>query len=811
MPDDDCSVGEQLERCIWQKDNGQVVRLLTEMGNREAVKYTTKEGVPLLHVAILSHNNHVARLLLDRGADPSVKNSRGRTALHAAAEANNVGLVVDLLKACSVHALDLDGDTALHVAVQRCSVEMTRWLIFGGADPYLPNKKGLACQRLTNKYIIRRLLRDFSRDRPPLTFDKLDSSKPRYFEALKFSLGLLDESPSGIKTDFLYCAVSDKNLAPEKLGGLQDDEEVMGRVVDYRLGQPVQVSLTFDLLEPLDQYREMVLRALFEESGEQKEEKRDVIMDVTVIDAPISADDDDVDHEAAPVTADTTDVTHPSSSDPPAETSESDVVYLARADCHVALEPSGLLFVMCRPIQQNVSLGKGVSMVRSQVDDRVVLRVPEDCHTQIEGELQLEPSPPVKEEEALVAPSVETRCEFDSQTDFIKLRTADGGKTAPNPADDLSVTVDLPLPEGFNGGELKVYIRTFSQDAIVRRRSEVSVSSSDGGSEDSQSESEVEDELEAQKWTQTINFRLSKNDTCMQVPVKPNKTMTVVETNKKITDEKLKKNVAKQYRKRRDKRALFFVAGRPWSGWRECLEVLVVVTAPAHLSRELGRYLADGYCLLHVSGEFLVPKLTDFRVSVMGDVFVEVGEGEAVITFQHVLHVEQTGNHCAFVLRRKSEHVTQGRFQVEQKRKKTKKTKKGDPLWKRKGELHFDMGAVGEFLRTACKEGEELVKYFSDTLLIDLATKMSEAELPALAKRLGLNPTDVDRVLKNASLKSPVFRCFELLRRQRDRSDNTVTFGRCLVTALKELKCQEQCVWLLQRLRDWPQLKEVKC
>ena len=42
--------------------------------------------------------------------------------------------------------------------------------------------------------------------------------------------------------------------------------------------------------------------------------------------------------------------------------------------------------------------------------------------------------------------------------------------------------------------------------------------------------------------------------------------MTVVETKRTVSEEKMTKKIAKQYRIRRYKRALFFVAGRPWVG-----------------------------------------------------------------------------------------------------------------------------------------------------------------------------------------------------------------------------------------------------
>ncbi|KAL8562273.1 hypothetical protein ACOMHN_037229 [Nucella lapillus] len=251
----------------------------------------------------------------------------------------------------------------------------------------------------------------------------------------------------------------------------------------------------------------------------------------------------------------------------------------------------------------------------------------------------------------------------------------------------------------------------------------------------------------------------------MTVPMPVNKTLTVVEMKRTSSDEKLKKRVAKQYRKRRQKRAVFFVAARPWIGWRTCRDVLVVVTSPNHLSRELGHHLADGYSLVHVSGEFRVAPMTDFRLSVIGDLYVESGSKEAVITFRHVLHAEsQCGNHCAFILRNRKEGaaVTKGRLLVEQKRKREKRTKEGHSLWKPKGELQFDMSSITEDMKIPSEEEKELTTHFSDTLLVDLVEKLQENECPVLGCGLGLSTSEMNKVFKNPSLLSPRFKCFEV-------------------------------------------------
>lgn len=55
-------------------------------------------GVRILQAAIESHNDEVAELLLDRGASVTVADTRGWTALHSAAYAGNVNLLVRVLE-----------------------------------------------------------------------------------------------------------------------------------------------------------------------------------------------------------------------------------------------------------------------------------------------------------------------------------------------------------------------------------------------------------------------------------------------------------------------------------------------------------------------------------------------------------------------------------------------------------------------------------------------------------------------------------------------------------------------------------------
>ena len=69
---------------------------------------------------------------------------------------------------------------------------------------------------------------------------------------------------------------------------------------------------------------------------------------------------------------------------------------------------------------------------------------------------QVEPSPPVISPPALtgVQPRTANDVEFQSQTDYIKLRTSDKAESLTH-----DLTFDLPLPAGYTGGTLNVYVR----------------------------------------------------------------------------------------------------------------------------------------------------------------------------------------------------------------------------------------------------------------------------------------------------------------------------------------------------------------
>nr|XP_012631886.1 E3 ubiquitin-protein ligase MIB2 isoform X3 [Microcebus murinus] len=88
---------------------------------RQLVDAKKEDGFTALHLAALNNHREVAQILVREGhCDVNVRNRKLQSPLHLAVQQAHVGLVPLLVDAgCSVNAEDEEGDTALHVALQR--------------------------------------------------------------------------------------------------------------------------------------------------------------------------------------------------------------------------------------------------------------------------------------------------------------------------------------------------------------------------------------------------------------------------------------------------------------------------------------------------------------------------------------------------------------------------------------------------------------------------------------------------------------------------------------------------------------------
>ncbi|XP_064137159.1 E3 ubiquitin-protein ligase MIB2 isoform X4 [Loxodonta africana] len=88
---------------------------------RQLVDAKKEDGFTALHLAALNNHRDVAQILIREGrCDVNLRNRKLQSPLHLAVQQAHMGLVPLLVDAgCSVNAEDEDGDTALHVALQR--------------------------------------------------------------------------------------------------------------------------------------------------------------------------------------------------------------------------------------------------------------------------------------------------------------------------------------------------------------------------------------------------------------------------------------------------------------------------------------------------------------------------------------------------------------------------------------------------------------------------------------------------------------------------------------------------------------------
>ncbi|XP_058991076.1 E3 ubiquitin-protein ligase MIB2 isoform X5 [Mustela lutreola] len=88
---------------------------------RQLVDAQKDDGFTALHLATLNNHREVAQILIREGrCDVNVRNRKLQSPLHLAVQQAHAGLVPLLVDAgCSVNAEDEEGDTALHVALQR--------------------------------------------------------------------------------------------------------------------------------------------------------------------------------------------------------------------------------------------------------------------------------------------------------------------------------------------------------------------------------------------------------------------------------------------------------------------------------------------------------------------------------------------------------------------------------------------------------------------------------------------------------------------------------------------------------------------
>lgn len=133
-------------------------------GNLEAVDLFLKtgmspdsansEGLPVLNTAVRNHQDEVAKLLVERGADVNVTSAdRSNSPLMEAAGRGMQELVELFLdQNALVNLQSRNGQTALMLAVAEGFEETALLLLQHGADPYVSDKLGMSARKYAELY-----------------------------------------------------------------------------------------------------------------------------------------------------------------------------------------------------------------------------------------------------------------------------------------------------------------------------------------------------------------------------------------------------------------------------------------------------------------------------------------------------------------------------------------------------------------------------------------------------------------------------------------------------------------------------------
>ncbi|XP_028820951.1 SH3 and multiple ankyrin repeat domains protein 3-like, partial [Denticeps clupeoides] len=130
------SMAAQLEGCV------ELIKVLKSGGSH--LDYRTREGITALHKAVRTKNHTALITLLDLGASPDYKDSRGLTPLYHSAMVGGDPYCCELLlhDHAQVGCVDENGWQEIHQACRHGHVQHLEHLLFYGADMSAQNASG---------------------------------------------------------------------------------------------------------------------------------------------------------------------------------------------------------------------------------------------------------------------------------------------------------------------------------------------------------------------------------------------------------------------------------------------------------------------------------------------------------------------------------------------------------------------------------------------------------------------------------------------------------------------------------------------
>lgn len=130
------SEGYQFLEAVKERDGDKATDMLSKPGTQIVNTRDITSGDTGLHIAVQRGDLLWVRFLLQRGADPNIRNKKGVSPLQLATALSFTDGVEELIKkGASIDIADQTGETPLIAAVHARNVPLVRLLLAKGADP----------------------------------------------------------------------------------------------------------------------------------------------------------------------------------------------------------------------------------------------------------------------------------------------------------------------------------------------------------------------------------------------------------------------------------------------------------------------------------------------------------------------------------------------------------------------------------------------------------------------------------------------------------------------------------------------------
>ncbi|MFM7376925.1 MAG: ankyrin repeat domain-containing protein [Erythrobacter sp.] len=130
------SEGYEFLEAVKESEGDKATEMLSKPGTQIVNTRDITSGDTGLHIAVARSDLLWVRFLLQRGADPNIRNKKGSTPLQMATALGFTEGVGALIKGgASVEIADQTGETPLITAVHARNVALVRLLLEKGADP----------------------------------------------------------------------------------------------------------------------------------------------------------------------------------------------------------------------------------------------------------------------------------------------------------------------------------------------------------------------------------------------------------------------------------------------------------------------------------------------------------------------------------------------------------------------------------------------------------------------------------------------------------------------------------------------------